>query len=42
MNFAFKIGARKSEYLNFNDEKYYNFYFTIISSDNWFNNERDK
>ena len=42
MNFAFKIGTRKSDYLNFNDEKYFNFYFTIISSDKWFNNERDK
>ena len=42
INFAFKIGTRKSEYLNFNDEKYFNFYFTLISSDKWFNNERDK
>jgi len=41
INFAFKIGTRKSEYLNFNDEKYFNFYFTIINSDNWFNNERN-
>ena len=41
INFAFKIGTRKSEYLNFNDEKYFNFYFTIINSDKWFNNERN-
>ena len=41
MNFAFKIGTRKSEYLNFNNEKYFNFYFTIVSSDRWFNNERN-
>ena len=42
MNFAFKIGTRKSDHFNFNDEKYFNFYFTIISSDEWFNNERNK
>jgi hypothetical protein len=41
INFAFKIGTRKSEHLNFNDEKYFNFYFTIINSDQWFNNERN-
>ena len=42
INFAFKIGSRKSDYLNFNDEKYFNFYFTIISSDKWFDNEKNK
>ena len=36
-DFAFKIGTRKSDYLNFNNEDYYNFYFTIKTSENWFN-----
>ena len=42
VNFAFKVGTRKSNSLSFNDEKYYNFHFTINSSENWFNNERNK
>ena len=41
-DFAFKFGTRKSDYLDFNNEKYYNFYFTIVSSENWFNNKRNK
>ena len=36
-DFAFKIGSRKSDHLDFNDENYYNFYFTVKTSDNWFN-----
>ena len=42
VNFAFKIGTRKSNSLYFNNERYYNFYFTISSSENWFNNERNE
>ena len=41
LNFAFKMGTRKSSSAYFNNERYFNFYFTINSSENWFNNERN-
>jgi len=42
LNFAFKIGKRKSDSLDFNNERYCNFYFTLNTSEDWFNNERNK
>ena len=42
LNFAFKFGTRKSDFSDFQDEKYFNFYFTMLNGEDWFNNKRNK
>ena len=36
LNFGFRFGTRESDFLDFNNSKYYNFYFTISSSEEWY------
>ena len=40
VDFAIKFGNRTSEYLDYNEERYFNFYFTFLTGEKWFSNER--
>ena len=40
MDFSFIMGARSSEYLTIDYEKYYKFIFSISSGEKWFDRER--
>ena len=40
MDFSFKFGKRDSEYIS--KENYFNFTFSMTSSENWFDREKEK
>ena len=39
---AFKIGQRSTDYVSFDDEKYYKVVLSLVSGERWFLNERKK
>ena len=42
IDIAFKIGQRSTDYVSFDDEKYYKVVLSLISGEKWFVNERNK
>ena len=36
LNLAFRFGERYSNYSGYHDERYFNIYLTIFSSENWY------